>query len=175
MNQQNNQLVLHSQTFRFNDILDQFPPDGKAKKKIFFQAELAGIDNGSVSFHIIAYPAWKVKRNWVVGPKVMAAETGNGSVIPFKDPLGFANNELAIVNYKKKKKKADKKQKKKVNEFMRFFKKVASDPKLAARAIFRCQTHISKNPHLEYDVTLEADGTAVSISTNPSPPGSPEY
>ncbi len=170
-----NQIVLHSQTFRFTDILDQFPPDRSMKKKIFFQAELAGLDQGSASFHIIAYPAWRQKREWVLGTKVVASESGNGSVIPFKEPLGFGNNELPLAGYKKKAGKAGKKQKKTLIEFEKFFKKIAADPKLAARAIFRCHTTVSKNPHLEYEITLEADGTAVRISTNPSPPAHPEY
>lgn len=169
-----NQIVLHSQTFRFNDIVDQFPAD-RLKKKIFFQAELSGLDLGSASFQIIAYPAWRLKGEWVVGPKVVASESGNGSVIPFKEPLGFANNELPLAGYKKKKGKLGKKEKKAFDDFAKFFKKVASDPKMAARAIFRCHTRVSKNPHLEYEVTLEADGTAVMISTNPSPPARPEY
>ena len=170
-----NQVVLHSQSFKFNDLLDLFPPDGKLKKKIFFQAELAAIDNGSVSFNIIAYPAWRLKGQWVVGPKVCAAESGNGSVIPFKEPIGFGNNELPVAGYKLKKKKYGKQKCKSYNEFARFFRKVASDPRLASQAIFRCSTGISKNPHLEYTVTLEADGTAVSMGMNPSPPARPEY
>lgn len=143
MNQQS-QIILQSQTFRFNDILDQFPPDGKLKRKIFFQAELAALDNGSASFHIIAYPSWREKGQWIVGPKVTASESGNGSVLPFKEALGFANNELPVSGYKLKKCNISKKEKKVLNEFMRFFKKIAADPKLAARAIFRCQTRISK-------------------------------
>ena len=174
MNAQN-QVVLHSQLFRFTDLNDAFPPDGKLKKKVFFQAELAAIDNGSISFHIVAYPAWRVKGKWVIGPKITAAESGNGSVIPFKEPIAFANNELPLAGYRFRKRTVGKKLKKSMDEFTKFFRKVAADPKLASRAVFRCHTGISKNPHLEYDVTLEADGTAVSISTNPSPPGFPAY
>jgi hypothetical protein len=170
-----NQVILHSQTFRFNDLMDVFPPDGGTKKKIYFQAELAALDSHGASFQIIAYPAWRVKGNWVVGTKVCASESGNGSVIPLKEPIGFANNELPLAGYKLKKKKAGKKLCKTYNEFARFFKKVSSDPRLAARAIFRCHTSISKNPHLEYTITLEADGTAVSMDANPSPPGTPAY
>jgi hypothetical protein len=174
MNSQN-QLILHSQTFRFLDIVDAFPPDGVLKKKIFFQAELSAIDQGSVSFRIIAYPAWRLKGKWVIGPKVNATESGNGSVLPFQEPLGFANNELPLAGYKKKMKKLGKKEKKTYDEFARLFKKLLKDPKLAAKASFRCHTTISENPHLEYEVTLEADGTSVMISTNPSPPAPPEY
>jgi hypothetical protein len=169
------QLILHSQTFKFTEIFDAFPPDGKLKKKIFFQAELVAIEEGTASFHIIAYPAWRIKGEWVVGSKVCASESGNGSVIPFKEPMGFGNNEVPVAGYKLKKKKHGKRACKKYNEFAKFFRKVSLDPKLASQAIFRCNTGISKNPHLEYTVTLEAGGTAVSTSTNPSPPARPEY
>jgi hypothetical protein len=167
------QVILHSQIFRFNDIMDQFPAHKVTRKKMYFQAELNAIGDNEVSFHIIAYPAWRLKGKWYVGQKICSAETGNGSVIPFKEPLGFANNEIILSGFNKKK--AGKKAKKTHRAFAAFASKIARDQKLASIAIFRCHTWISENPHLGYDITLESEGTSLTLKSNPSPPAPPEY
>jgi hypothetical protein len=175
MKREQAQLVLHSQVFRFNDIFDQLPAKKNMRKKIYFQSELVQVENGTAVFAIAAYPAWCTASGWVIGKKVQAAESGNGSVVPLKEPIGFANNEMPLAGYKLKKKQVAKKIRKDYLAFERYFRRIARDPKLAANAIFRCHPGISENPHLEFDVTLESEGTAVRWGANPAPPGKPSF
>ena len=167
------QYSLPEQVFRFKDIMDQVPVEKGLKKKIFFQAELQSLKNGVALFGVIAYPAWGNGNRWELGYKITAAGPVAGEPHDFNTPIGFANNELSLTRNKKKKGKKNKEAKKQEKEFCKLLAKILESPKLAEKAQFRCKTSISENPHLEYDVTLEADGISISARTNPSPPGSP--
>ncbi len=167
-----NQIILNQQTFRFKEITDQFPGGKGTKVKIFFQAELLSLENGNAKFGVIAYPAWRKKGRWELGYKICSAETGTSEPRAFPGAFGLANNELTLTPSKKKKKK--KKGQKASKEFMKLFRKISCDPKLAEKAVFHCKTGFSENPHLEYDVTLEANGESARVGAKPSPPARPE-
>lgn len=168
-------LVLQNQSFRVADIIEQFPAGIKSRKKLFLQPELVMLDGGNAVFRVIAYPAWRVKGAWVIGKKITSTETSNGSVIPFKEPLAFGNNEIPLSAYRMKRKKVGKKIKKKYGAWERFFRRICGNPRLLESAVFRCHTRISENPHMEYDVTMESEGTAMQWESNPSPPAKPMY
>ena len=167
-----NQLLLPPQKFNYKEITDQFPATGNPKKKVFFQAELRSLANGNATFGIVAYVSWNVKRKWEVSSKpVKGIDVGTATPIPFTPPLAFANNEV-VVSFKLKKNK-----KPKNGQWKRLDKKVCKllkDKKELEKASLLFETRISKNPHLEYDVTLEVNGTTLSVATKPCPPASPE-
>lgn len=177
-----NQLLLPPQKFSYKEITDQFPKTGNPKKKVFFQAELRSLANGDASFGIIAYAAWKDSGKWVIGSKKVSG-TDAGVAIPvlFIPPVAFANNEI-VVSFKmaKQVKKAKKKSKTKEpkkgrwNEFAKLTRKLSKDKKLLAQSYLLFKTTITDNPHLEYNVTLEVNGTSLNVSTKPSPPAPPE-
>jgi len=172
-----NQIILNPQSFRFSDIIGQFPADRKVKKKVFFQAELQSLENGNAKFGIIAYPAWRTGGCWEIGTKISGSEAGEGTLVNFAEPFGLANNELTLspAKKKKKRKKKDKNNKmaKRTKAFLKHFNNIFCDKKLAEKAVFHCRTGISQNPHLEYDVTLESEGVSLRVKTNPSPPAMP--
>lgn len=167
-----NKIILNQQTFSLKEILEQIPGNAM-KKKIYFQAELQSLENGDAKFGIIAYPAWRDRGKWELGYKITGSESGAGTTLQFADTLGLANNELVLSPGKKKKK--GKKKKNKNKKFYKLFGKISCDPKLAEKAVFHCKTSISENPHLEYEVTLEAGGESARARTNPSPPDNPAY
>jgi hypothetical protein len=174
-----NQLILPPQKFVYKQITDQFPQTGNPRKKVFFQAELRSLANGDATFGIVAYPAWRVANKWVVGEKVSGTDTGAPPKIePFTEPLAFANNEvflslsLSTKDRKKKKKKNPKKGR--WSALMKMARKACKDPKSAETATLLFETKISENPHLEYSVTLDIEGTLVKVNTKPSPPAPPE-
>lgn len=177
-----NKLLLPPQKFNYKEITDQFPGTGNPKKKVFFQAELRSLAGGDATFGIIAYAAWKETGKWVIGPKkVIGADAGVAVPIPFVPPIAFANNEVALsFSITKKSKKAKKKNKKKEpkkgrwNEFMKLARKLSKDKKELEASTLLFETKISDNPHLQYDVTLDINGTSLTVSTNPSPPAKPE-
>lgn len=173
------QLILPPQKFKYKDITDQFPATGSPKKKVFFQAELRSISGGSVTFGIIAYPAWKTGSKWIVGTKVTGTDTGaTPKTEPFTQPVAFANNEIFLtLNLTKKGKKKDKKRNTKKgtwSAFMKMARKACKDKKTKDEISLLFETSISDNPHLEYNVTLDLGGTSLSVSTKPSPPAPPE-
>ncbi len=177
-----NQLILPPQKFNYKEITDQFPKTGSPKKKIFFQAELRSLANGDASFGIIAYAAWKDSGSWRIGAiKVSGTDAGVAVPVPFVPPLAFANNEV-VVSFKiaKKNKKAKKKKnckdpkKGQWDEFAKLTQKLLKDKKLLEKSVLTFETKISDNPHLEYSVTLEVNGTSLSVATKPSPPAPPE-
>jgi len=167
-----NKIILNQQTFSFQELADKLPQDEK-KTKIFFQAELQSLENGDARFGINAYVACWENGRWNVCEPVRGRENGAGNTLEFT-PFSLGNNELVLATGKKKKKNK-KKKKKESQEFRELFRKVVSDPELAKIAVFHCSTGISKNPHLTYDVTLEAGGSSARTITNPSPPENPEY
>ena len=78
-------------------------------------------------------------------------------------------------NVKGKKKKSKKEPRKgRWNELMKMSKKVCKDKKKLGESSLHFVAGISDNPHLEYSVTLEVDGVALSVNTKPSPPAPPE-
>lgn len=174
------QIILLSQKFCFEKLTNQFPSSGNPFKKIFFQSELRSINNGTVTFAVIAYPAWKgLKGKWTVGTKIEAEDTGGSSTIPFTAPLAFANTELlfAAKSDKKAKKKSKKSKdcKKELpgSALRKLIKEVFKNPELAKKSFFTFTPGISTNPHIEFDVTLDADGTLASAMANPCPPAKP--
>jgi len=172
-----NQLILNPQKFNFGDLISQFPP-GKFKKKIYFQSELRSLANGDATFGVIAYAAWKDKGSWEICNKISGTDTGIAEVKTFIPPLAFANNEVLLAakisGKKKKAKKQNKKALAKKLELMKLVKKISKNTKLIAGSSFLFKAKISKNPHLEYDVTLDMSGTTFEMQTNPSPPARPE-
>jgi hypothetical protein len=180
-----NQIILPPQKFKFADLINQFPSSRKLIKKVFFQAELRSLANDNASFAVIAYPGWKTARGkWVIGKKIEGEITGEGKHIPFVSPLAFANNELLLAATPLKKEKKSKKKDKKCKEddfkkspghkFLQLVKKISKDKKLIQKSFFLFESRISENPHIEYDVTLNADGVTLNVSTKPSPPARPE-
>jgi hypothetical protein len=175
-----NQLLLPTQKFRLKDITDQFPATGSPKKKVFFQSELRSLANGDASFGVIAYPAWKEGRKWVVGTKVSGIAAGPAITKSFVPPLAFANNEVVFsLHLAQKKKKSKKKSKKdprkgRWNELMKLTKKTCKDKKMLGAANLHFKAGISDNPHLQYDVALEINGVTLDVATKPSPPAPPE-
>ncbi|MEO7923841.1 MAG: hypothetical protein ABIR30_09195 [Chitinophagaceae bacterium] len=176
-----NQLLLPPQKFKLTDITDQFPKTGTPKKKVFFQAELRSLANGDASFGVIAYPAWRDSGKWVIGTKVSGSDAGAAVAKPFVPPLAFANNEVVFsFSMSEKSGKAKGKKHKKDprkgrwNDLMKLAKKVCKDKKNMKESLLHFETSVSENPHLEYNVTLEVDGVALSVSTKPSPPAPPE-
>ncbi len=175
-----NQIILHPQQFNLSELLSQFPA-GKFMKKIFFQSELRSLENGDAAFGVIAYPAWKKKNKWMIGPKINGTDIGMPDVQPFTPPLAFGNNELLLVSdlSKKQRKKIKKEGKKdspeaKKAEWQRWIRKILKDKKLAEKSLFLFHGRISENPHLEYNVTLQTDETTLSMVANPSPPAPPQ-
>lgn len=174
-----NQLILPPQKFSYKEIIDQFPTTGNPRKKVFFQAELRSLANGDATFGVVAYPSWKTGKNWVVGNKVDGIDTGGQPKIElFTVPVAFANNEVLLSlslskKDRKKKKKRDPK-KGRWSGLMKMARKASKDPKAAEHAILLFETRVSSNPHLEYSVSLEIDGTTLALSTKPSPPAPPE-
>ena len=176
-----NKLLLPPQKFNYKEITDQFPATGNPKKKVFFQAELRSLAGGDASFGIIAYPSWKETGKWVIGKIIYGADAGVAVPIPFVPPIAFANNEVALsFSITKKSKKAKKKNKKKEpkkgrwNEFLKLARKLSKDKKGLEESTLLFETTISDNPHLQYDVTLDINGTSLKVSTKPSPPAQPE-
>ena len=176
-----NQLILPPQKFKFSDLINQFPTAGSPKKKIFFQSELRSLANGDATFGVIAYPSWKDGNKWVVGAKVSGTDAGLVTAKPFVPPLAFANNEVvlavSLIKKGKKKKKKNKNKDPRIgrwNELMKITKKVFKNKKLLDESFVQFEAKISGNPHLEYDVTLEINGTSLNIATKPSPPAPPE-
>lgn len=172
-----NKLLLPPQKFNYKEITDQFPKTGSPKKKVFFQAELRSLANGDATFGIIAYASWKDNGKWIIGPKkVMGTDAGVAVPVTFV-PVAFANNEI-VVSFKlsKKRKKTIIQESKKGRwaEFIKLTKKISKDKKLLEKSSLLFQTKISANPHLEYDVTLDVDGTSLTMATKPSPPAPPE-
>ncbi len=174
-----NQIILNKQIFRFDEIAKLFPGDVKGKK-VFFQAELQSLENGDAKFGIVAYAACGKDGKWTVCGTVKGTDMGEPQKMDFI-PFALANNELVLGSGKKGKDKKKKKKKKDCddggerNAFLELYKKVAADPELAKKAVFSCTTSISKNPHLNYDVTLESGGTSARTRCNPSPPDNPQY
>lgn len=175
-----NQITLLSQKFSFDKLTSQFPSSGSPFKKIFFQNELRSLEGGSATFAVIAYPAWKgTIGKWVVGTKINGDDLGGGSPIPFEAPLAFANNELLFASKSDKKvKKKSKKKKgcKKDNpgaDFRKLVREVFRDPDLAKKSFFTFTPTISENPHIGFDVTLDAGGTIANAMANPCPPAKP--
>ncbi|OSZ80222.1 hypothetical protein CAP36_02925 [Chitinophagaceae bacterium IBVUCB2] len=174
------QITLLSQKFSFEKLTSQFPTSGSPFKKIFFQSELRSLEGGTATFAVIAYPAWKgTLSKWVVGTKIDGEDIGGGSPIPFSAPLAFANNELlfAAKSDKKLKKKSKKKKDCKTDnpgaDFRRLVRAVFRDPELAKKSFFTFTPGISKNPHIELSITLDADGTTANAMANPCPPAKP--
>ncbi len=175
-----NQITLLSQKFSFDKLTSQFPSSGSPFKKIFFQSELRSLEGGTAIFAVIAYPAWKATLGkWVVGTKIDGEDIGGSSPIPFSAPLAFANNELlfATKSDKKVKKKSKKKKDcKKDNpglNFRKLVREVFRDSELAKKSYFTFTPGISKNPHIEFDVTLDAGGITANAMANPCPPAKP--
>lgn len=86
-------------------------------------------------------------------------------------PLAFANNEV-VVSFKLKKNK-----KPKNGQWKRLDKKVCKllkDKKELEKLVYYLKPAFPKTPHLEYDVTLEVNGTRLNVATKPCPPSSPE-
>ena len=166
-----NQLLLPPQKFNYKEITDQFPTTGNPKKKVFFQAELRSLANGNATFGIVAYASWNYKGKWEVSSKpVKGVDVGTATPIPFIPPVAFANNEV-VVSFKLKKKKNKNRQ---WNRFEKLACKLLKDQKSLDKATLPFETSIFKNPHLEYNVTLEVNGTTLSVATKPCPPASPE-
>jgi hypothetical protein len=176
------QLILPNQKFVYNDLIKQFPTTGNPKKKVFFQAELRGISGSSATFGIVAYPSWKEAGRWVVGNKVMGVDTGAvPQIIPFTEPIGFANNEvlLSITVTKKDKTKKVKRVKKnprkgRWGQFARVANRFAADKETLNKAELIFRACVSENPHLEYDVSLDLGTSTLTVQTKPSPPAPPE-
>lgn len=166
-----NQIILSPQKFSFKDLISQFP-SGKFKKKLFFQSELRVLANGDATFGVIAYPAWRGKEKWSIGTKISGIDTGKPDVIPFTPPLAFANNELLIATKLSGKKR--KKEKNVNQDLIRLMRKVCKSKKMIARSSFHFKATITKNPHLQYDVTLDTGDTTLTMQTNPSPPARPQ-
>lgn len=175
------QIILLSQKFSFKKLSDQFPASGNPFKKIFFQSELRSIKNGTATFAVIAYPAWKGRKGrWVVGTKIDGEETGGSSPIPLTGPIAFANTELLFTTKADKKIKRVKKIKKnrcKENapgvNFRKLIKEIFRNSDLAKKSFFTFTPSISENPHIEFDVTLDAGGTLETARANPCPPAKP--
>jgi hypothetical protein len=165
-----NKIILTPQKFKFSDLASQFPTTGKVKKKVFFQSELRSLTDGNATFGIIAYPAWRGTGKWEIGTKVAGTDAGTPVALAFVPPVGFANNELIFEATAAKRKIKKHKQFK----LLKLIKKISGDKKLFKTAFFHFETTISENPHLQYKVTLEIEGTAVSVDTKPSPPAPPE-
>lgn len=175
-----NQIILLSQKFSFDKLTSQFPASGSPLKKIYFQSELRSLDGGIATFAVIAYPAWKATLGkWVVGTKIDGEDLGGGSPIPFSAPFAFANNELLFATKSDKKiRKKSKKSKdcKKDNpgfNFRQLVRDVFRNPELAKKSFFTFTPAISKNPHIEFDVVLDAGGTTANAMANPCPPAKP--
>ncbi len=174
-----NQLILPPQKFIYKEITDQFPATGNPKKKVFFQAELRSLAGGDAKFGIVAYPAWRAGSKWIIGTKVSGTDTGEAPVpVPLTSPVAFANNEvflsLSLTTKERKKKKFKNPKKGRWSAFMKMARKKCKDPKADGEATLLFETKISENPHLEYNVTLDIGGTAIRVSTKPSPPAPPE-
>lgn len=171
-----NKLILNNQIFNISELICELP-NGKFRKKIFFQSELRNLVNGDATFGVIAYPAWKeTGKRWQVGKKISGRNTGNPTVIDFNPPLAFANNELLLaVPFSLKNRKKTKKLglDKKMIRLLEMVRKITRDKEVAKKSFFSFETTISDNPHLEYNVTLESEGSSYSTRTNPSPPAKP--
>jgi len=177
-----NQLILPPQKFKFSDLTSQFPSAGSPRKKVFFQSELRSLVNGDAVFGVVAYPSWKEGNKWVVGTKVSGTDTGVAAPKPFVPPLAFANNEIVLAvtlikkgeKTKKKKKKKKEPRKGRWNGLLKMTRKICKDKKMLEESFFHFEAGISDNPHLEYNVTLEINGSSLRVSTKPSPPAPPE-
>ncbi|MGQ0737587.1 MAG: hypothetical protein ACT4OJ_00870 [Bacteroidota bacterium] len=170
-----NQLILPPQKFRYRDITDQFPATGIRKKKVFFQAELRSLADGNASFGIVAYPSWKDGNTWVVGNKVTGADTGGQpAVVPLTGPVAFANNEVLLSLTLLKKNKKENPRKGRWSALMKIIQKNCKKGVTSDKITLIFEAGVSKNPHLEYNVTLDLGGTVLSVPTKPSPPAPPE-
>ena len=142
--------------------LEQFrrirkPHGGRPYKKAFFQCELQEYSNGDAVFGLIAYGGYK-KNGKRCGPREVLQDIPGETVVT-SWPLAFGNMEFAIHPLKKTKGKV----------LTAILEKLKGDKKMWKDTFVTLTPCVSKNPHVEYTISL--DGNAEML--NPSPPTPP--
>ncbi len=173
------QLILSAQKFSYRLLVGQFDGKGNLKKRVFFQAELRPSENNSFKFGMVAYPAWKKGKAWIVGDPISGENTGEEYKVTLENPVAFANNEIELITSRSKKKKKNKKNNKerrrgKWSAIMKKAEEAATNPDDLEKAYLVFKSGISKNPHVEYSASINVGETNIPFNTKPSPPAPPE-
>jgi hypothetical protein len=135
------------------------PPAGGKFKKVFFQFNLKGFENGDAVFGLIAYGGHR-KNGRVFGKPFELHDDPNFSDDVYVAPLAFGNLEVKPTFLKKKK---TGKVLLKINNILR------SKSKDLKKVMIRFEPMTTKNPHASYRISIDG----ISEDLNPSPPATP--
>lgn len=170
-------ITLPQQKIMLKDLIARSDPK---KTRVFFQCEFRSLTATSATFGVIAYSAWEnAREGWQIGKKVMGKDTEKVKSDTLKLPLAFTNNELLLYTPQahkdlRQKPASQNKSFKNWDEFYKKLDKIHANEEWFQKCFLLFDARISDNPHIVYDVTLNAgDGTAITVSTNPSPPARP--
>ena len=160
-------------------LVSQFPGAPFNNTKFYFQLELREVTFwGKLIFGVIAYPAWRKgnspRERWIIGSKVTGTDTGAPPIVIPVDPpaIAFGNNEIFLRAPQYEKEISD--QEVQNEKFIFLYNKVIENKELLAKSVLTTgNARLSKNPHIEYDVTLSSGGTSETALTNPCPPNRP--
>ena|SRR5688572_21462730 len=135
------------------------------KKKFVFQCELIGITSNNARFGLVGYPASKLVGKWKYGAPLRLKADDSEDPYEFDPPLIFGNNELvpkntpvggAVAKYT-------------AGVIYRKLRALARYKKSLDGIELVFTPKKSKNPHVYYEVTIDASLEAA----NPSPPADP--
>jgi len=160
-------------------LVSQFPGPPFNNTKFFFQLELREVTFwGNLIFGVIAYPAWRKgnspREKWIIGNKVTGTDIGTPPIIIPVDPPGiaFGNNEILLWQLHHEKEIGE--QEVQNEKFIYLYNKVIENKELLAKSVLTIgNARLSKNPHIDYEVTLSSGGTSETALTNPCPPNQP--
>ena len=160
-------------------LVSQFPGPPFNNTKFYFQLELRKVTFwGNLIFGVIAYPAWRKgaspRERWIIGNKVTGVDTGAPETVILVDPpeIAFGNNEILLWPLHQEKGPND--QEAQHEKFIYLYNKIIENKELLAKGVLTTgNARLSKNPHIDYEVTLSSGGTSETEFTNPCPPNRP--
>jgi len=171
-------IILLSQRVTKDELLDSIK--GKKIGKIFFQCVLRSIKDYTAVFGLVAYAAKKEKsgiKKWNVGSPVYCKDGPSGDnrefdlPDPHDEPIAFGNMEVQLsieFSFTDLYDDVNKKIEKEADEMKKLIMMLNQLPKGKGLLL---SGSISKNPHVDYTVTIE--GTTSGAQANPCPPNQP--
>jgi len=183
-------ILLPTQLFNLRDLTKQFPGPPFNFEKLIFQCELREVTTyADAIFGVIGYPLWKKgnapREPWIVGKKVSGLTIGPADPnnpdesfpIISSDPddpyTAFGNNEILLFMPSKDESKKSAYKIEDYEKFISLYNSTLKDQHLLDKSTLSFSAHISKNPHVYYDVTLSSGGSSNTVPTNPCPPNQP--